>query len=131
MLSRMLLPALATRTELIEVIRITSWTLSPFPRSVTGEDIGLWGDEDAGEVLGLIREAPEGERMRCFTPGYAIRAHDAGGPLFEIAFCFACNGAVCLGPDVPEGLRGIQTFDPDSPQGLELLRRFRACETAG
>jgi hypothetical protein len=116
MLSPMLLPAVAGQTELIEAIRITSWTMSPFPRSVPGEEIGLWAGEDVEQILALIRELPEGIRMRCFTPGY------------EIAFCFACNGTLLLGPDIPEGLRGIQLFDPDSPPGKELLRRFRACE---
>lgn len=124
----MLLPAVAGQTGLIEAIRITSWTMSPFPRSVPGEEIGLWAGEDVEQILALIRELPEGIRMRCFTPGYAIRAHDAEGLLFEIAFCFACNGTLLLGPDIPEGLRGIQLFDPDSPPGKELLRRFRACE---
>ncbi|WP_405737517.1 hypothetical protein OG607_34625 [Streptomyces sp. NBC_01537] len=127
----MLLPAVAGQTELIEAVRITSWTMSPFPRSVPGEEIGLWAGEDIEQILDLIREAPAGIRMRCFTPGYGIRAHGADlpdWPLFEIAFCFACNGALLLGPDIPEDLRGIQLFDPDSTPGKELLRRFRVCE---
>jgi hypothetical protein len=122
----MLLPAVAAQAELIEVLRING-PMMPFPRSIPGELIGLWDGEEAARAHTLARELPAGERMRCFVPGYGIRAHDAGGLLFEIAFCFACNGALCLGPGIPKELRGIQPFDPDSMPGQELLRRIRAC----
>ncbi|MEU1616251.1 hypothetical protein ABZ479_02990 [Streptomyces sp. NPDC005722] len=40
---------------------------------------------------------PEGERARCFVPGYAVRAHSAHEVLFEVALCFGCDGALLLG----------------------------------
>jgi len=120
----MLLPATADRIALVEAVRITDsrdrhlWT-----DTVPGETIGLW-DDDAQEVLTLISDIPASSRMRCFNPGYAIRAHTAGGKRsFDIAFCFSCHWAVFYGPDAPAEAR--QTMDPASAPAIELLRRFR------
>ncbi|GAA0657444.1 hypothetical protein GCM10010193_05150 [Kitasatospora atroaurantiaca] len=119
----MLLPATADEIVLLEAVRITDsrdrhlWT-----DTVPGERVGLW--DDAQEVLALIRDIPASEPMRCFSPGYAIRAHAADGKrLFDIAFCFRCHRAVFYGPDAPA--EASQTMDPTSAPALELLRRFR------
>ncbi|MEW2618683.1 hypothetical protein [Streptomyces sp. NPDC048106] len=65
----MLLPAVSTQTELIEVIRITAAMRNPFSDALAGEDTALWEAEQVREVLVLITELPEGERQRCFVPG--------------------------------------------------------------
>ncbi|MGW4882944.1 hypothetical protein ACWEPI_41110 [Streptomyces sp. NPDC004262] len=122
----MLLPAVSTQTELIEVIRITAAMRNPFSDALAGEDTALWETEQVREVLELITELPEGERQRCFLPGWGIRAHSASALLFEVAFCFQCNGARLWGPAVPGEHHGIQSFDPDSTPGRSLLARFRA-----
>jgi hypothetical protein len=128
----MLLPDVASRVCLIEVVRITDPMRAYDAGSVVGEDVAIWGEEHARQVLDLISGLPDSEMHRCFVPGYGIRAHSPTEVLFEIAFCFRCHGALLTGPLVPSQLRGIQTFEPDSPSGRELLDRFRACrETTG
>ncbi|MEU8718502.1 hypothetical protein [Streptomyces sp. NPDC048663] len=122
----MLLPAVSTQTELIEVIRITAAMRNPLSDALAGEDTALWEAEQVREVLALITELPEGERQRCFLPGWGIRAHSASALLFEVAFCFRCNGARLWGPAVPGEQQGIQSFDPYSTPGRSLLARFRA-----
>ncbi|MFF7676075.1 hypothetical protein [Actinacidiphila glaucinigra] len=94
----------------------------PRPRTVPGDTIDVWVEDEARSVLGLVGEVPEGERARCFVPGYGLRAHEV---LFEVALCFRCEGALLLGPLVPAELRGIQAFDAGSAPGPELLRRFQ------
>jgi hypothetical protein len=127
----MLLPTTADLIERLEVVRITDpmgwpgWT-----DTVQGETVGHW--PDAREVLALVAKLPRGTGMRCFTPGYALRAWTGAHPvfpeqvLFEIAFCFSCQRARCYGPAVTGDLEH-QTFGPDSEPGRELLRRFRTC----
>jgi hypothetical protein len=133
-----LLPTTADLIELVEAVRITEphgwpgWT-----DSVPGETIGMW--EDAQELLALVAGIPAGEGMRCFSPGFALRARTGGHPvfpeqvLFEIAFCFQCNKAWFYGPAVTAQL-AHQTFDPSSGPARELLRRFqksaKACPVA-
>ena len=127
----MLLPDVASQVSLIEVVRITGRApvyASERSEAVVGEDLAIWGAEQVRQVLNLVTDLPAGEQYRCFTPGYGIRAHSSAELLFEIAFCFRCHGALLAGPGVPSGLRGIQSFDPDSPAGRELLDRLRACE---
>ncbi|MET8625724.1 hypothetical protein ABZW30_18580 [Kitasatospora sp. NPDC004669] len=125
----MLIPTTANLIERIEAVRITDplgW--HAWMDGVPGETIGFW--EDAQEVLALVAALPAGTRMRCFTPGFALRAHAGRHPvfpeqvLFEIAFCFRCQGAWLYGPAVTKDL-AHQTFDPDSIPARELLLRFR------
>ncbi|MFB7288190.1 hypothetical protein [Actinacidiphila glaucinigra] len=120
----MLLPVAAAPIEFVEAVRVTA-DLFPRPRTVPGDTIDVWVEDEARHVLGLLGEVPEGERARCFVPGYAVRAHSAHEVLFEVALCFRCNGALLLGPLVPAELRGIQAFDAGSAPGRELLRRFQ------
>jgi len=122
----MLLPASHTRAEFIEVVRITGPAGHLTARKLEGEVVEVWVAEEVREVLGLIGELPDGEQYRCFVPGWGVRAHDDGGPLFEIAFCFRCHGTRMWGPALPSALRG-QNFDAQSPAALELLERLRAC----
>ncbi|MFG2300666.1 hypothetical protein [Actinacidiphila glaucinigra] len=120
----MLLPVAAAPIEFVEAVRITA-ALVPRPRTVPGDTIDVWVEDEARHVLDLIGEVPEGERARCFVPGHAVRAHSAHEVLFEIAFCFSCNRALLLGPLVPAELRGMQGFDAGSAPGRELLRVFQ------
>ncbi|CAN3978440.1 hypothetical protein [Kitasatospora purpeofusca] len=120
----MLLPETAAETDLIEVVRITA---RPDSDAVVGDVLEIWVEEQARQVLDLVSALPGGELHRCFVPAYGLRAHSSTDPLFEIAFCFRCHGALVLGPEVPSGLRGLQGFDPDSGPGRELLGLFRAC----
>ncbi|HEY8986406.1 MAG TPA: hypothetical protein VIU15_43390 [Streptomyces sp.] len=122
----MLLPASHTSAEFIEVVRITEPAGHLTARKLTGDVVEVWVAEEVREVLGLIKELPDGVRYRCFVPGWGVRVHDDAGPLFEIAFCFRCHGTRMWGPDLPPGLRG-QNFDAESPVALELLGRLRAC----
>ncbi len=125
----MLLPDVASLTNLIEVVRIAAPTTVHAAGAVVGEDLAIWDEEHSRQVLNLIAEVPAGELHRCFAPAYGIRAHSAAALLFDIAFCFRCHGALLLGSGVPSGLRGIQGFDADSPAAHALLDRFRACES--
>ncbi|WP_329587094.1 hypothetical protein OG500_37465 [Kitasatospora sp. NBC_01250] len=125
----MLLPTTADLVELVEAVRITEphgwyqWT-----DTVPGETVGLW--DDAQEVLALVAGLPASTRTRCFSPGFAVRAHTGPGQvfsgqvLFEIAFCFHCHAAWFYGQAVTPNL-ARQTFDPASAPARELLRRFR------
>ncbi|WP_328913420.1 MULTISPECIES: hypothetical protein [unclassified Streptomyces] len=122
----MLLPGAGARTELIEVVRVTSATRDVFPGPLDGEDVALWAEDEVRQVPALITELPEGARRRCFTPGWGIRAHGATALLFEISFCFSCNGARLWGPEVPAEHEDIHVFDADSPSAHALLSRFRA-----
>ncbi|MFJ4989037.1 hypothetical protein ACIP9H_35225 [Streptomyces sp. NPDC088732] len=121
----MLLPAVSAQTEMIEVVRITEAMHSPLSDDLTGEDTALWEADQVREALALIAELPPGERYRCFVPGWGIRAHGDKELLFEIAFCFHCQGARLRGPGVPPEEQGIQSFDPESIPGRALLALFR------
>ncbi|MER6953880.1 hypothetical protein [Streptomyces sp. NPDC000618] len=128
----MRLPAAHEQGELLEVVRIADPT-GPFTsRGLAGEAVEVWAGDEVREALALIRALPDSARYRCFVPGWGIRLYDATDPdpLFEIAFCFRCNGARVLGRDVPAELR-VQDFEAESAAGRELLRRFRACVSDG
>ncbi|MFC9330363.1 hypothetical protein [Kitasatospora sp. NPDC057015] len=130
----MLLPTTSAMTGLVEAVRIhdphgwSSGTSTP-----PDESIAHW--EDAQEVLALVAALPSSPAMRCFIPGYAIRAHCEPGRLFEgqvlfeIAFCFQCRWARFRGPAVTADIAS-QAFDPASAPALELLRRFRESAAA-
>ncbi|MGW2616200.1 hypothetical protein [Streptomyces sp. NPDC001500] len=125
----MRLPPAHEEARLLEVVRITD-PAGPFAAgTVRGEVVEVWAEDEVRHALALVGGLPDGERSRCFLPGWAVRVHDAVDPepLFEIAFCFRCDGARLLGREVPAELR-FQDFDGESPAAQELLRRFRACE---
>ncbi|MFJ9443928.1 hypothetical protein ACIRRH_18935 [Kitasatospora sp. NPDC101235] len=126
----MLLPDAASQAHLIEVVRIADPRSAYGSDSVTGETLAVWEAEHLRSALDLIGRLPEGELRRCFEPGYGIRAHAPDGLLLEISFCFSCHGAWLAGPGVPADLRGMQSFDADSPPARELLDRFRASAAA-
>ncbi|MCX5208685.1 hypothetical protein OG689_05150 [Kitasatospora sp. NBC_00240] len=130
----MLLPTTSAMTGLVEAVRITdpsAWRTEA--GTVAGETVDRW--DDAQEVLALVSALPGGSAMRCFLPGFGIRAHAASGGLFagqvlfEIAFCFSCRWARFLGAAVTPGVAG-QPFDPTSAPARELLRRFRESAAA-
>ncbi|MFD8321895.1 hypothetical protein [Kitasatospora purpeofusca] len=125
----MLLPETAPQTDLIEVVRITA---RPDSDAVVGDVLEIRVEEQARQVLDLVSALPGSEIHRCFASGYGLRAHSPTDPLFEIAFCFRCHGALVLGPTGTPGpvRRGLQGFDPDSGPGRELLDLFRACAGA-
>ncbi|MER7701909.1 hypothetical protein ABTX81_03260 [Kitasatospora sp. NPDC097605] len=127
----MLLPTTADLIEIVEVVRITDphgWPA--WEDSVPGDTIGIW--EDAQEVLTQVAGIPPGVRMRCFIPGFALRARTGRHPvfpeqvLFEIAFCFDCRAVRLYGPAVTRDI-AYQTFDPDSIEARDLRRRFQGC----
>ncbi|MFD7560154.1 MULTISPECIES: hypothetical protein [unclassified Streptomyces] len=119
----MLLPAEAVAaTVLLTTVRLTE----PWP--APGLVVGGWADPEAGRVLELLAALPGSEQHRCgFNPGWTVRAYDETvlDPLFEAAFCFSCHEIRLTGPAVPPALER-QFFDPDSPQGRDLLARLRA-----
>lgn len=123
----MMLPPVQETTELIEVVRITDPMGHLTSSHLVGDEVAIWEAAEVSGALALIGAVPDSELYRCFVPGWGIRAHGATGLLFEIAFCFRCNGARLWGLSVPAELEGIQGFDPDSPPALELLDRFRGC----
>ncbi|MFJ1804791.1 MULTISPECIES: hypothetical protein [unclassified Streptomyces] len=124
----MRLPLAHDRAELIEVVRIGDPAGHLTSRGLTGDVVEVWAGEEVRQFLHLVGELPDSPRYRCFVPGWGIRAYDDTDPepLFEIAFCFRCNGARVRGRDVTDE-QGHQDFEADSPAGRELLRRFRAC----
>ncbi|WP_086821829.1 hypothetical protein [Allokutzneria sp. NRRL B-24872] len=115
----MFLPDASERAELVEVVRL-------------GDDqlVAIWEGDSARSALALIAGVPHEELKRCFVPGWMIRAHGDAGPLFEIEFCFRCDGALLRGPAVPEAQRTIHGFDAQSAQAQELLARFRSEDPA-
>ncbi|WP_433890496.1 hypothetical protein [Streptomyces sp. CA-111067] len=124
----MLLPTAAVQTELIDVVRITETMSSPWADALAGEDTALWEADQVQQALLLVAELPEGELQRCFFPGWGIRARKASESLFEIAFCFRCQGARLWGPVVPADQQGIHSFDPDSAPGRALLALFQSTD---
>ncbi|TCO55686.1 hypothetical protein [Actinocrispum wychmicini] len=123
----MLLPVTASQVQRVDCIRIKADVEWHLVTSVPGETIGSWQDADAAAIIDLVANLPDGEVMRCFFPGYGIRAHGADGILFEIAFCFRCHNVLTLSPG-PQERRGLGGFDPDSQPAQELLAKFRACD---
>ncbi|MFD6322549.1 hypothetical protein ACFWOL_06650 [Streptomyces sp. NPDC058442] len=121
----MILPPVQEKTELIEVVRITDPMRHLSVADLVGDDVVFWEAAQARDALTLIGSVPKGERYRCFTPGWGIRAHSATDLLFRIAFCFHCHGARLWGPGVPAESEGIHGFAADSPPALELLQRLR------
>ncbi|OKI26740.1 hypothetical protein [Streptomyces sp. CB03911] len=130
----MLIPTTSAMAGFVEAVRITdpsAWRTEA--GTVAGETVDRW--DDAQEVLGLVSALPVGPAMRCFVPGFGIRAHAAPGGLFEgqvlfeIAFCFSCRLAVLLGAAVTPDIAG-QAFDTTSAPARELLRRFRESAAA-
>jgi hypothetical protein len=128
---RMILPSSQEKTELIEVVRITDPMRHLSASDLVGDDVAIWQAAQVSDALTLISSAPDSELHRCFIPGWGIRARSATDLLFQIAFCFECHGARLWGPGVPSELDGIHGFDPDSPQALELLQRFRDSTPVG
>ncbi|WP_327315204.1 hypothetical protein [Streptomyces sp. NBC_01235] len=124
----MILPPAHERAELVEVVRIGDPVGHLTSRGLSGDVVEVWAGEEVREALALVAGLPDSPKYRCFLPGWGIRAYEERDPdpLFEIAFCFRCNGARIWGHDIPEQLRN-QDFDAESPAGRELLRRFRAC----
>ncbi len=115
-------PPDARRADLIRVAgdrEWEQWTSVPGPvlESVTGAG--------AEALVRLVSELPDAGMMRCYHPVYALRVHGAEGVLFEIAFCFRCHNALGFAGGAQATLEG---FDPDSPAGQELRRRFRAAD---
>ena len=121
------MPASAPQIERVECVRIASIDNWHQWAGIPGVTIGAWDGTDAAAIAGLVADLPGGQLMRCFTPRYGIRAHDADAILFEIAFCFRCHGALVLQPgrDEPGKLVG---FAPDSPPARDLLARFRSTD---
>ncbi|MBS2963735.1 hypothetical protein KGA66_11795 [Actinocrinis puniceicyclus] len=86
----------------------------------------LWEGAALAEVLGLIEQLPESGGMRCFTPRFGIRLHDASVARAEVYFCFHCHWAVMVDLLNPGRREVWETFDPDSDPARELLHRFRS-----
>ncbi|REF00732.1 hypothetical protein [Thermomonospora umbrina] len=122
----MLLPATSPQTHSLECVRIDDHAESHKWTTVPGTAVGTLLDQEAAELLDVVASIPTGDVMRCFMPGYGIRARSADGLiLFEIAFCFQCNNALVLQPE-PHQRQDLVGFKADSRRGQELLARFRA-----
>ncbi|MGQ4401931.1 hypothetical protein ACN6K4_002183 [Streptomyces hayashii] len=124
----MRLPPAHREARLLEVVRIAD-PGAPFAAgSVRGEAVEVRVEDEVRQALALVGDLPDGEPSRCFLPGWAVRLYDEADPepLFEIAFCFRCDGARLLGREAPAELE-YQDFDGQSPAAQELLRSFRAC----
>ncbi|MGW6924254.1 hypothetical protein ACWGA9_23725 [Streptomyces sp. NPDC054950] len=128
----MRLPLGHDRAELVEVVRIGDPARHLTSRDLAGDVVEVRAGEEVRQLLRLVGELPDSPKYRCFLPGWGIRAYDDTDPepLFEIAFCFRCNGARLWGRDVTQEQRH-QDFEAESAAGRELLRRFRACAPGG
>ncbi|WP_370967116.1 hypothetical protein [Amycolatopsis sp. cg9] len=121
----MLLPVEPADVRRVDLIRVEGdreweqWTTVPGPvlESATSAD--------ATALVKLVADLPDAGMMRCYHPVYALRAHGEEGVLFEIAFCFRCHNALGFAGGAQTTLDG---FDPESPAGQELRRRFRAAD---
>ncbi|MGA5565214.1 hypothetical protein ACPCUV_29160 [Streptomyces platensis] len=125
----MLLPLTHGKTQFIEVVRITDPTRTHTAGGLVGDAVARWEGDQAQQTMTLIADLPVGERYRCFTPGWGIRAHSPTNLLLEIAFCFSGNGTRLWGPALSTEQQH-QPFNSESPAALELLRRFRSCVPA-
>ena len=106
------MPASATKAR-----RLEAWTIA-------GDLLGSWEDAEAAEVLALVASLPAGEPMRCFSPAYAIWAHDADDEvLFDLEFCFGC---FWVGVREAGDRQHLVAFDAKSTRAQELLARFKA-----
>ncbi|WP_409491572.1 hypothetical protein [Amycolatopsis sp. cmx-11-12] len=105
--------------ELIEVIRLGD-----------NELVAIWEAAEARTALTLVAALPKGELKRCFIPGWKILAHSATQFLFEISFCFRCDGALLRGPTVDPEQEIIHGFDSEDSTSRELLARLRAAAEA-
>lgn len=123
---RMLLPPGHEKTELIEVVRITDTLRHMTSADLVGDEVAVWEASRAEETLAHVEALPDGPLMRCFFPGWGIRAHSSSGLLFQVAFCFQCNGARLWGPSAPAELDTIHGFDAESGVAQGLLAEFRA-----
>jgi hypothetical protein len=97
-------------------------------RGALEEPAAIWDGEALSETLKLIERLPQSEVMRCFTPGYGIRLHDAAVARAEVLFCFHCHRALMIDLANPRHKGVGATFDPDSDPAQELLSRFRGCK---
>ncbi|MEU9913703.1 hypothetical protein [Streptomyces sp. NPDC051001] len=97
----MLLPPGHEKTELIEVVRITDPIRHMSSPDLVGDEVAIWEAARVTETLKSVGALPDSPLMRCFFPGWGIRAHSASGLLFQVAFCFQCHGARLWGPTVP------------------------------
>ncbi|MET9230482.1 hypothetical protein [Lentzea sp. NPDC003310] len=96
--------------------RLEAWTIQ-------GDLLGTWEGKEASAVLALVAKLPTADPMRCFSPGYAIWAHDANGEvLFDLEFCFGC---FWVGVREPGGRQRLVAFDAGSAPAQELLAGFR------
>ncbi|WP_327318578.1 hypothetical protein [Streptomyces sp. NBC_01235] len=121
----MLLPSTSPQTRRLECVRIEDPTGSHEWTGVPGTTTRTWLDKEALEILDLVTDLPTGDVMRCFMPGYGIRAHNADQLLFEIAFCFQCHNALILQP-APHKRRDLVGFKADSRLAQHLLALFKA-----
>jgi len=109
---------------LIEVARVKRGIRSDW-RDALEEPIALWDGPELAEALRLIEQMPEGELMRCFTPGFGIRIHDKSDLRAEVLFCFHCEMALMIDLKNPQSTQTGASFDPDSEPARDLLSRFR------
>ena len=122
----MLLPSTSAQMHSLECVRIDDPTGFHLWAAVPGTSVGTLLDQEAAELLDVVASLPNGEIMRCFVPGFGIRARSADGAvLFEVAFCFQCNNALILRPE-PDERQDFVGFNAESRQGQELLARFGA-----
>lgn len=119
------LPSSADQIRRFECLRITDIETRDWV-SIPGEVLGVWDGEDAAATAELISDLPDGELMRCFLPRYGVRAHGAEGVLFELAFCFRCNGVLTLLPGRAE--HELDPFDAESAPARRLLEKFKAID---
>lgn len=122
----MQLPPTWPETELIEVTRVASADQLSRALTMPGDEVAIWDGPQVQQALTLIRALPPGQRMRCFTPVWGIRAHSATRQLFEVVFCFSCHAAQIWGSDFTREQQ-VPAFDADSPVAQDLLGMFRAC----
>ncbi|MDI3417166.1 hypothetical protein [Streptomyces luteolus] len=122
----MLLPLAYEKTELLEVVRIGDPAGALRWDRLVGEDVAIWGGEQARQALTRVGELPGGDNHRCFLPGWGLRAHSGVGLLFEVALCFRCHSARTWADGLSAELR-FQGFDAESPVARELLDRLRDC----
>lgn len=118
----MKLPPSADTAHHVVVIRIEDSDDSHRWTTIPGETIATLDGDRATELLDLVAKLPNGQLARCFIPGYGIRVHGADEPLFEIAFCFQCDGALVLQP----GNSALVGFKAKSRTARALLAQFQA-----
>jgi hypothetical protein len=113
-------PAVVVLVEIKQIDR-DQWHNHPGEAAPLGRHLATIGDEPARDLVSRLAQLPEGDRMRCFLPRYAMRVWDQKGDLTDVALCFRCHW-ICYRRRGKEASFGFDANAPGSKALLDALR---------